>query len=45
MLRNKEFIYRARKMNKRQDVKDKFTRFFTDAFFIENNNYPDKQTQ
>lgn len=32
-------------MNKRQDVKDKFTRFFTDAFFIENNNYPDKQTQ
>jgi hypothetical protein len=44
MLRNKEFIYRAKKMNKRQDVKDKFTRFFSDAFFIENNNYPDKQT-
>ena len=25
-------------------MKDKFTRFFSDAFFLDNNNYPDKQT-
>ena len=25
-------------------MKDKFTKFFSDALFIDNNNYPDKQT-
>jgi hypothetical protein len=41
MLRNKEFIYRARKMARFSDIKEKFTSFFSEALFIENNNYPD----
>jgi phage anti-repressor protein len=42
MFRNKEFIYRARKMARFSDIKEKFTSFFSEAlFFIENNNYPD----
>jgi hypothetical protein len=44
MLRNKEFIFRGRKLIKRSDVKDRFLKFFPDAIALEHSNYPDKAT-
>ena len=44
MLRNKEFIYRGRKLMKRSDVKDRFSKYFPDAMALDHNNYPDKAT-
>ena len=44
MFRNKEFIYRGKKLNKRSDVKDRFLKYFPDAIMLEHSNFPDKST-